>query len=375
MASTPAAYDQDSYRFRNDDGSDAAATYKAAVNTDVSITLDENFRLRFLVQETAGGDTGNGFKIQYNHIEGTNVWTDVTAASDAARMAASTGLTEGADTTQQIGAGSFLADNNGQEDGDGTTPDTGNQASQEWELEFCLQLRSATVSAGDTVQFRVVEGGGAAFATYTNTPTATAALADPVYDQDSFQGFNEGTEAASTAIAAANTDWSQRADETFFIRFLVQCTVNGEAGFKPTVYWRKKPVGGAYGAWGLLNSSLAGEAVSRVGSASLTHGADTTQRLGAGSFTANNQGVIEDGAYLTLTTVAGEEWEVLVSTVIDRLQNDPGDAFEFKVTNNGTDLDTYTNTPEVTVAATPPPFSDHPSGLHGSKKLLLHVGG
>lgn len=176
MAEISAQFDQDGFRFRNDDGSEAAATWKANLNTNATVIIGQTFRLRFLVQETAGGTNAEGFKLQSN-LNGAG-WNDVTASSTVAKIVASTGLTEGGDTTQQLGAGTFQTDNDGQEDGDGTTTNTAEtKASKDIELEFAVQLLDADVDDTDEVQFRVVKSGGGALDTYTRTPTATAQAA------------------------------------------------------------------------------------------------------------------------------------------------------------------------------------------------------
>lgn len=177
MPSFPAHFDQDSFRARNDDGSESAATWKAVVNTNWNQTPDENFRIRFLIKELFGGDTGVGFKVQYNKLSGG--WNDVTTSSSNVKMSASANLTEGNNTTQQIGGGTYLTNNSGQEDGDGTTPYAGSYKNKEWELEFCCQVIDADTADTDTIQLRVVDSGGMALNGYTNTPTLTVQDAAP----------------------------------------------------------------------------------------------------------------------------------------------------------------------------------------------------
>jgi hypothetical protein len=206
--------------------------------------------------------------------------------------------------------------------------------------------------------------------------TVDYTVATPVYDQDTFRGRNDdGNETAATWKAAAGADFSQNADDKFRLRFLVQCTVAGAAGFKPTIYYRKNS-GAGYGAWAVVSATfiIGVSVVARANSTFLTHGADTTQQLGAGTFIADNNGVIELGALNTLTTEVNKEWEVEVVLFLSRTQNNPGDLFQFKITNDGVDLDTYTDTPIVTVADAPPPFSDVPLGGGGVRRLMLHLG-
>lgn len=86
----------------------------------------------------------------------------------------STNLTDAADTTQQIGSGTFVTPNAGvTEDGinEATASFAGNDES---EFEAALQLNSTRVSATDTVQLRLVAIDGALIGGYSNTPTITA---------------------------------------------------------------------------------------------------------------------------------------------------------------------------------------------------------
>src|SRR5512139_2523990 len=109
---TTPTYDQDSFRGRNDNGSQTTATWKAAANANWTQNVDENFRIRFLVQNTNNRlGSAQTWRLQYN--KGGAGWNDVTASSSVVKAVDSANLTDGADTTQQVGAGSFVADNNG----------------------------------------------------------------------------------------------------------------------------------------------------------------------------------------------------------------------------------------------------------------------
>lgn len=48
----PVSYEQEGYRFRNDDGSESTATWKAAQDTDITLSKDVPARLRMLVDVT-----------------------------------------------------------------------------------------------------------------------------------------------------------------------------------------------------------------------------------------------------------------------------------------------------------------------------------
>ena len=177
--------DQTAYRFRNDDGGEAAATWKDALDTNVSINVDETFRLRIQVSETNGGNWANTlFKLQSN-TEGAG-WQDVTAASSNVKSVGSANTTwvltdEDATTEQLAGAQAFVA---GVWDDDGAT-EAGSEitldadANGDTELEWCIQGVGADVDNGDQTTFRVVESDGTAFDNYAQTPTVTWVEAPP----------------------------------------------------------------------------------------------------------------------------------------------------------------------------------------------------
>ncbi|MGH9878833.1 MAG: hypothetical protein ACRD5H_14470, partial [Nitrososphaerales archaeon] len=63
----PVTLDQAGFRGRNDDGSETTATWKAAENTNWSQAVDENLRVRLILDETTGGDPAIAdYRLQYN---------------------------------------------------------------------------------------------------------------------------------------------------------------------------------------------------------------------------------------------------------------------------------------------------------------------
>ena len=69
-----ATLEQAKYRFRNDDGSETTATWKAAQNTAISEGTGTNVRLRFQIQAT-NDPTAKAFKLQYRRSGGN--WENV----------------------------------------------------------------------------------------------------------------------------------------------------------------------------------------------------------------------------------------------------------------------------------------------------------
>lgn len=167
--------DQDSFRGRNDDGSESAATWKATANTNWSQLPDENFRVRFLVQEDAGGAENNvNLQLQYNHNAAG--WNNVSGTSTVVQASASANFADDDDTTQQIGTGTFITPNSGMDENNGLAGESGNidfSGNDEVEVEYCCQILSADTATNDTIELRVVRGDGTVLETYTNTPSIT----------------------------------------------------------------------------------------------------------------------------------------------------------------------------------------------------------
>jgi len=166
-AAGTAQYDQDSFRARNDNGGETSATWTAAANINWTQMVDKNFRLRFLVQETAGAsDSGKTFQLQYNRNSGG--WNNVTGSSSVVKASATVNVTDGVDTTQQLGSGSYVSTNAGFDEANGQVGAMDFTGNDEVELEFCIQIVGSDVSNGDTIELRIL-----GLDTYTNTPTIT----------------------------------------------------------------------------------------------------------------------------------------------------------------------------------------------------------
>ncbi|NIQ91673.1 MAG: DUF2341 domain-containing protein, partial [Deltaproteobacteria bacterium] len=167
---TPCAagqYDQDSFRARNDNGDETTSTWTAAANTNWTQMVDKNFRVRFLVQETSGiADSGKTFQLEYNLNGGG--WNDVTGSSSVVKATATANVTDGANTTQQLGSGTYVPTNAGFDEANGQVGSMDFAGSDEVEVEFSLQIVGTDVSNSDTIQLRVN-----GLDTYTNTPTVT----------------------------------------------------------------------------------------------------------------------------------------------------------------------------------------------------------
>jgi len=167
--------DQASFRGRNDDGSETGATWIAAADTNWTQDVDENFRVRFLVQEIgagilAGNHTATLSPFQYNLNSAG--WNIILNLSSVVKLSLSTHFTNLSDTTQQLGSGTFITGVMYEGSGSFVTSLNGDD---ETENEGCFQIVEADVSDEDTIQLRCVgeETSGTVFSAYTSIPTIT----------------------------------------------------------------------------------------------------------------------------------------------------------------------------------------------------------
>ena len=344
-----ASFTQATFRGRNDNGNETAATWKAVADANWTQKVDENFRVRFVVQETAGiSASDRTFQLEYNRNGGG--WNDVNASSSVVRSWASAVVGDGADTTQQIGSGTPVGANNDAFDGvDGLAGSTNLDfsGSDEVELEYCLQIRSVDVANDDTIELRV-KGLDA----YTSTPTATV-NGIPEFDQDSFRGRNDdGNETTATWSADTNIDWTQVVDVNFRVRFVVQETGDGAAADK--TFQLEYNLNG--GGWNDVNGSSS--VVRAWASPNVADGADTTQQIGSGTpVGANNDAFDEvDGlaGSTNLDFSGSDEVELEYCVQIRSADVVADDTIQLRVKN----LDSYTSTPTITAALSTPPAYD-----------------
>lgn len=161
---------QVTFRARNDDGSEAAATWKATAGSDWTQLVDTNFRVRFRLDETGGTAwTNKTFNLRYSLNGGA--YTAV-GTGQPVIFASSGNFAQGDDCTEQLtgGTGTFIANNNGMcESAGAINSGTGGYL---FEVEFCIQIAGASVSHNDTINLRIYDG-NSAINTYTDTPVIT----------------------------------------------------------------------------------------------------------------------------------------------------------------------------------------------------------
>lgn len=186
---------EDHWRWRNDDGGEAAGGATWAEDEDVArdfdtgSDLDVNIRLRFSVHVEVAEEKDLIAQLQYSKNGGT--WTDVNASSSVAQASDTIEYASGDDSTEHgvtfVGTGSFVANNNWLDDNDGDVGDgvvTDIAAQDYCAAELCIQLLGADLVGGDTVEFRLVVQGGTEFdgypATHATANITTGAVLDPM---------------------------------------------------------------------------------------------------------------------------------------------------------------------------------------------------
>ncbi len=108
-------------RFRDDDGSESAATWRQLENVnDPDAPVDTNLRIRFEIQETAGGSINNEtWQLQVD-VDGGG-FTNVGLGSSVVRSVGSGNFADDDNCTQQLGGSTPFVGLNGMDEADGIT--------------------------------------------------------------------------------------------------------------------------------------------------------------------------------------------------------------------------------------------------------------
>jgi hypothetical protein len=147
-----ASIDQDSYAFY-DDGTESGSNQIGSTNTQTTLDVDTNYQCRLLLQEDGGGSGGvSNEDWEYNHNSGG--WTTVTTTSSVIIAVDSANLTDGNDTTQRIGSGTFDTTNAGISE-TGAVTNNSIAANNEAENLLSFQIVGADVSDGDEILLRI----------------------------------------------------------------------------------------------------------------------------------------------------------------------------------------------------------------------------
>ncbi len=136
------------------DGTESASVALATVNTNPTIAPGTTFLARFLIRETDGGSGSKAFIVRYSKNGGS--FADITTTSSNVKAVNSGSLTDGDDTTQRIGSGTFISNNNAVTE-DGTIASVTFAASEEIEILSALQIVASDVVDGDVIELAIFE--------------------------------------------------------------------------------------------------------------------------------------------------------------------------------------------------------------------------
>jgi len=220
---------QSRYHWRQNNGTEITASSSTNGLEDTalsSIQKGTTTRLRIEISNEGSSTTlPKQYRLEYaqkiSSCAAVSTWTDVGAAGGDFDMSNSTGLTEGADTTNIAGTGfgavtdentTFVTPNGGQKD---TTSQTGNinlLVGQFTELEYSI-IASTTSSENATYCFRVSDA-GVALSVYTIYPEATVKIPNDFFVQRGVTVITVGT-----SVITAGVDYiAPSASTSAFIR-------------------------------------------------------------------------------------------------------------------------------------------------------------
>lgn len=342
-----------SWRWRNDDGSETAATWKAATNTSVTNTAGTNVRLRIGIKKHAGTGylkTSNFNRLEYTRTTDSDV---VGQATDSAPVSTtSTYFTNGDATTQQITSGSFVA---------GEIREVNNNISVAWqttgdeytELEWVFQ--PGTSDRGDTIQTFYLEGEskntllGITGNYYHILPAPTIDMPNHRYSRDNLGPrweciemavmADDGSEAASSIIRS----YAELGQESFYVPVLYNVNYRIRYRLRQRDYFTTDI---ADTAGMTLSTGYAGD-MSAATSTYITNGEATTNRLphrtetgSGGSFVSGKavEGTLSTGT-ITGPFNWGDETEVefCVKFNYDAVYQDYGDNISLILSTTGGD--------------------------------------
>lgn len=187
------SFEQDEFRFYDDDAGLNAATALDTENTNISRAQDTNTRLRVKARSGTGTNAQFNVPLRYRlrYSKNSGAYTVVDGSSTNIRASASSNFNENTDATTErltAGAGTFRAGTGDESDGicGNDTLENVNlsaaSAADKNELEWCFQVRSADTAGNDTFdfQFQISSDKGLIWEdadTYTSTGRLTVSAA------------------------------------------------------------------------------------------------------------------------------------------------------------------------------------------------------
>ncbi len=361
-------------RFRNDDGSETAATWSDAEDTDpVVIDVANIIRIRFTVEQQNTASGSETFQLQYENSTKSTGFVNVTTTSAHLRSVASADtswtISDGDATTDQItGAGSFVA---GEMDEDGVTGSISFLGNDHTQIEFVVQVQAGDVDNDDNINLRLVNAMGQALNANVVPSITVEGVVGLTFIQEHFR-IRPDDEAALNANAGG--DWEELEDVNATIgveiEYRIRFSIAASAGITEGFQLRAQK-GGSGGYVQLFDDATPWTSdnnkaeIAAVPSDNFSDLAATTELLtaSAGSFVAgdgNHDSVSGTAVFAAANDYTEMEWVILVRKTAqnlagdDNVHNADGDFWDFRVyRDDGTALDTYDVTPRVTVGNRP----------------------
>lgn len=165
------------------------------------------------------------------------------------------------------------------------------------------------------------------------------ATGDPFIELAEYAFYSDGTESGSVIVGTKNSQQTLDIDPIYFCRFLIKNT--GTYAYKNLAL--EFEYNHESGGWTSITTTSS--VVKAVDSGNVATGDDCTQRIGSGTFHADNDGVCEDGVTCgggSLDLALGEECEILLVFQVVSGDVSHGDEVLIRpVFEGGAELDNY----------------------------------
>lgn len=356
-------YEQIHYRWRNDDGSESAATFADAEDTaHANLAKSTTIRLRIQVSNSGwsrSGDSGPQFRLQYSQTatcsSGTYTDVPVTATTEHWQMKLSSNFADGAATTN---VSSGLTDGNNTFVA-GQIKESGNQTSaisitseQFTEIEYSIEATTNAVAAANYC-FRVTNNGATTNLLYTVYPSVTiSAGVSPVSELLHYRWMlDNGDERNAGPDAGADTSLSTAyAGNKRRLRILVSnsggasasnITYRLEVSSSSCSTWFSVPNSATTEGWGMTTSNYVPNSASTTDSSYLSNPGGKTFTPGYFMTTSNTTGPHS----LTTSQFTELEYSLQITSNVTPLTT-----YCFRLTNAGSTSNfTYTVQPQATI--------------------------
>lgn len=160
------------YRWRNDDGTEANATWKAAVNTPIQINNFDPVRIRMAINNLRNNSVAVNAQLEYSSDDGQN-WYNVNVLESPFNLVNSSIVNDGESTTLQISNSVFTyVGGLFKSTSSSTTFDL--PANSTTEHEFCLKPNSQYIETSVTYTFRIIDVDSNVYPAISYCPTSVS---------------------------------------------------------------------------------------------------------------------------------------------------------------------------------------------------------